>query len=284
MGAPTVNRPVGRDSSGIRSRTEGEHIVVFAPFDLTGRTALVTGGGTGIGFSLAQGLSQAGAHVVLWGRRPGPLQQAAERLTAEGGSVRTDTVDVSDREAVRAGIAAIVADGRLDAVFANAGIGRGGPFLDLQEADYRAVLATNLDGVVWTLQEAARHMVARAEAGDPGGSLVAISSLSAIEGAARSQAYAATKGALLSLTDAVAVEFARYGVRANAILPGWITTPLSEKSHETALFQERVLRRIPLRRWGRPADFAGLAVYLASDASAYHTGDTFVVDGGYTIF
>jgi NAD(P)-dependent dehydrogenase (short-subunit alcohol dehydrogenase family) len=154
----------------------------------------------------------------------------------------------------------------------------------LAEADHRAVLATNLDGVVWTLQAAARHMVSRAGAGDPGGSLVTISSLSAIEGAPHSQSYAAGKGALLSLTDGIAVEFARYGVRANAILPGWITTPLSEKAHETPLFQERILRRIPVRRWGRPVDFAGLAVYLASDASAYHTGDTFVVDGGYTIF
>jgi NAD(P)-dependent dehydrogenase (short-subunit alcohol dehydrogenase family) len=259
--------------------------MAYTAFDLHGKVALVTGGNGGIGLGMAEALAQAGADVAIWGRDKTKLDTAAKTLAETGVRVHAAAVDVSSSEAVATAVGDVVSDlGRIDAVYANAGIGRGGPFLDLKVEDYRAVLATNLDGVFWTLQETARHMVARAENGDPGGSLVAISSLSAIEGAARSEAYAATKGAVISTTKAIAVEFARYGVRANAILPGWITTAMSENSQANPKFAEKVLKRVPARRWGLPADFGGIAVYLASDASAYHSGDSFVIDGGYTIF
>jgi NAD(P)-dependent dehydrogenase (short-subunit alcohol dehydrogenase family) len=254
-------------------------------FDLSGKVALVTGGNSGIGLGMATGLAAAGADVAIWGRSADKLAAAEEALRAHGGRVFAAVVDVADREAVRGAMHECVADlGRLDAVFANAGIGRGGPFLDLQEADYQAVLRTNLDGVVWTLQEAARHMVERAADADRGGSLIAVSSLAAIEGAARSEAYAASKGAITALVRALAVEFARYGIRANSVLPGWITTPLSEAGQNNPAFVAKVLPRIPVRRWGTPEDFAGIAVYLASDASAYHSGDSLVIDGGYAVF
>jgi NAD(P)-dependent dehydrogenase (short-subunit alcohol dehydrogenase family) len=149
---------------------------------------------------------------------------------------------------------------------------------------YRRVLSVNLDGVFFTFREACKHMVARAGGGDPGGSLVAISSLAAIEGAARNEAYAASKGALLSLVKAVAVEHARYGVRANCVLPGWIATDMTAPAQANPAFTEKVVPRIPFRRWGQPDDFGGIAVYLTSDASAYHTGTEFVIDGGYSIF
>jgi NAD(P)-dependent dehydrogenase (short-subunit alcohol dehydrogenase family) len=264
----------------------GEEAFMALPaFDLSGKVSLVTGGNSGIGLGMAEGLAAAGADVAIWGRSEEKLAAAHERLCSYGGRVLARAIDVSDPQAVTKAMRECVTElGRLDAVFANAGIGRGGPFLDLQEADYRAVLGTNLDGVVWTLREAARHMVQRAEAGDRGGSLIAVSSLAAIEGAARNETYAASKGAITALVRALAVEFARYGIRANSVLPGWITTPLSEAGQNNPAFVSKVLPRIPARRWGSPDDFAGIAVYLASDASAYHSGDSLVIDGGYAVF
>jgi len=134
------------------------------------------------------------------------------------------------------------------------------------------------------LREAARHMVERAKGGDPGGSLIGVASLAGLEGAARNEAYSATKGALLAMMRSIAVEHARYGIRANAVAPGWIATDMTKGAQENPTFTEKVLPRVPMRRWGQPADFGGIAVYLASDASAYHTGDTFVIDGGYRVF
>jgi NAD(P)-dependent dehydrogenase (short-subunit alcohol dehydrogenase family) len=175
--------------------------------------------------------------------------------------------------------------GRIDTVIANAGIGGGArSFAEFETETYRRVLSVNLDGVFFTFREACKHIVARAGAGDPGGSLIAISSLSAIDGAARNEAYAATKGAVISMIRAIAVEHARYGVRANAILPGWIATDMTEGAQHNQTFTDRVISRVPARRWGEPADFGGVAVYLASDASRYHSGDSFVIDGGYAIF
>jgi len=143
----------------------------------------------------------------------------------------------------------------------------------------------NLHAVCWTFREAVNHMVERSNAGDPGGSLVVTSSTSAIHGAPRNEAYAATKGAVLSLVRGLAVEYARHGVRANSILPGWIATDMTAGSQAWDKFNEKVIKaRVPMRRWGEWEDFAGIAVYLASDASRFHTGDHFVIDGGYTIF
>jgi len=146
------------------------------------------------------------------------------------------------------------------------------------------VLSVNLDGVFFTLREACKHMVARANAGDPGGSVAGVASLAAIEGAARNEAYAATKGAVVSMIKSIAVEHARYGVRANSILPGWIATDMTKTAQDNPAFAEKVLPRVPARRWGEPADFGGLAVYLTSSASSYHSGDSFVIDGAYSIF
>jgi NAD(P)-dependent dehydrogenase (short-subunit alcohol dehydrogenase family) len=114
--------------------------------------------------------------------------------------------------------------------------------------------------------------------------LIGLASLAALEGAARNEAYAATKGAVISMIKSIAVEHARFGIRANAILPGWIATDMTQGAQQSAAFAEKVIPRIPARRWGEPKDFGGVAVYLASDASAYHSGDLFVIDGGYAIF
>jgi NAD(P)-dependent dehydrogenase (short-subunit alcohol dehydrogenase family) len=176
--------------------------------------------------------------------------------------------------------------GRIDTVIANAGIGAGSPsFAEMSTETYRKILAVNLDGVFFTFREACKHMIARAGEGDrAGGSLVVISSLSAIDGAARNEAYAATKGAVISMIRGIAVEHARFGVRANAILPGWIATDMTAGAQGNDKFNDNVIKRVPVRRWGQPADFGGMAVYLASDASSFHTGDSFLIDGGYAIF
>lgn len=256
--------------------------MAYEPFDLSGKTALVTGGNRGIGLGMADALARAGASLVIWGSNPERNETARQKLAERGADVLAQQVDVSDEDAVtRAFGEAVDAMGRIDSVFANAGVGAGAPsFMEFDTETYRKVLSVNLDGMFFTLREASRHMSARE--GD--GSLVGIASLAAIEGAARNQAYAATKGAVISMIRSCAVELARYGVRANAVLPGWIATEMTEPLQGHDKFEQKVIPRIPARRWGQPEDFGGIAVYLASDASRYHSGDTLVVDGGYAVF
>ena len=258
----------------------------YAPFDLKGKVAVVTGGNRGIGFGMVEALAHAGSDVVIWGSSAEHNAAAEARLKGMGVRVLAQQVNVADEHQVEDAMAEAAAKmGRIDSVFANAGIGGMAPsFSEFNAETYRRVLSVNLDGVFFTFREACKHMVERAKGGDKGGSLVGIASLAAIEGAARNQAYAATKGAVISLMKSIAVEHARYGVRANAILPGWIATDMTAGAQDSKVFNEKVISRVPARRWGEPADFGGIAVYLASDASAYHSGDSFVIDGAYSIF
>ena len=260
--------------------------MAYQPFNLQGKVALVTGGNRGIGLGMAQALAQAGADIVIWGSNAQRNLEAEGALTSLGVRVLAQTVDVSSEHEVVEGMAeAVAAMGRVDTVIANAGIGGGAPsFSEMSLDAWRRVMAVNLDGAFFTCREACKHMVERAKAGDPGGSIVVTSSLSAISGAARNEAYAATKGAVISMIKGIAVEHARYGVRANAILPGWIATELTGQAQESKVFVEKVISRVPFRRWGEPEDFGGIAVYLASDASSFHTGDSILIDGGYAIF
>jgi NAD(P)-dependent dehydrogenase (short-subunit alcohol dehydrogenase family) len=260
--------------------------MAFKPFDLTGKAALITGGNGGIGLGMAEGLAAAGAKVAIWGQNPEKNAKAEAVLKAYGVEVLVQKVDVADEAAVVAGVAeAIDKLGRLDFCAANAGIGGGAPFDEMTTEKWRRVTTVNLDAVFWTFREAVKHMIKRAEAGDPGGSLVVTSSTSAIHGAPRNEAYASTKGAVLSMVRGLAVEYARHGIRANSILPGWIATDMTAGAQAWDKFDEKVIKgRVPMRRWGEGEDFSGIAVYLASDASKFHTGDSFVIDGGYTIF
>lgn len=260
--------------------------MAYRPFDLSGKVALVTGGNGGIGLGMAEAMAAAGASVVIWGTNEAKNEAALSTLKAHGGKVTAAKVDVASEQQVVAAMKLAVDEmGRIDTVIANAGIGSPArSFLDITAEQYRKVLSVNEDGVFFTLREAARHMRERASKGDPGGSLIGVASLAAIEGAARNQHYAATKGAVISMMRAIAVEFARDGVRANAVLPGWIATDMTAGAQASPAFTEKVIPRVPARRWGEPKDFGGIAVYLASDASAYHSGDTFVIDGGYAIF
>ena len=253
------------------------------PFDLTGKVALITGGNSGIGLGMARMLAEAGADIAIWGTNPAKNEAARAALAATGRRVLALACDVGDEAAVDAAFARTVAElGRVDGCFANAGVsGRGQTsFLDMATAEWNRVLRVNLHGAFYTFRAAARHM---AERGD-GGVLVGTASLAAIEAAPRSEHYAATKGGMISMIRALAVEFARHRIRAHAILPGWIETDMTANAVGNPKFAGNVMPRIPMRRWGTGGDFGGIAVYLMSDASAYHTGDSFVIDGGYSLF
>jgi NAD(P)-dependent dehydrogenase (short-subunit alcohol dehydrogenase family) len=258
--------------------------MAYKALDLSGKVTLVTGGNSGIGLGMAEAMAQAGAAVCIWGTNEGKNAAALKRLQSHGGKALAIRCDVSDEAAVdRCFAETVKVLGRVDAFFANAGVsGRGGStggFAQMTTAEWRRVMSVNLDGAFFTLRAAARHMVEHG-----GGSIVSTASLAAVMGAARSEHYSATKGALMAMTRSMAVELARHQIRVNTIVPGWIDTPMTEAALHGEAFKGKVLPRVPLRRWGVGEDFGGVAVYLASDASRYHTGDTFVIDGGYLIF
>ncbi|TDR89675.1 hypothetical protein EV668_2510 [Enterovirga rhinocerotis] len=255
-------------------------------FDLTGKVALVTGGNGGIGLGMAEGLARGGAGIAIWGGNPDKNEAAGAKLRKHGGRVLVQRCDVSREDEVEERMAELLAEfGRLDGCFANAGRSlERTAFHELTAEAWRGVMDVNLDGTFFTLRAASRHMVARAKAGDPGGRLVATSSTSTVHGPAGAVAYGASKGALNVMMRALAVEYARYGITANAIVPGWIETEMTAGKIADERFSGNVLPRIPHRRWGTGDDFAGIAAYLMSEASRYHTGDSFVIDGAYTIF
>ena len=256
----------------------------YPAFDLTGKAALITGGNSGIGLGMAEALAQAGAAVCIWGTNAEKNAAALKKIQSHGTKAIELECDVGDEQQVEQRFAETVAAlGPLHACFANAGVsGRANvkSFADMDAAEWKRVTRVNLDGAFYTLRAAAKHMVGHGK----GGALVGTASLAAISGQPRGEHYAATKGGLISMIRALAVEFARYGVRANAILPGWIDTAMTEKALNWDKFRDKVLPRVPMRRWGKPADFGAIAVYLVSDASSYHTGDTFLIDGGYSLF
>lgn len=258
--------------------------MAYKAFDLTGKTALITGGNSGIGLGMAEALAQAGASVCIWGTNAQKNAAALATLKAHGGRAMALHCDVGDEAEVEKRFAETAAAlGPVRACFANAGVsGRAAvkSFTEMDAGEWKRVTRVNLDGAFYTLRAAARHMVAHGE----GGALVGTASLAAISGQPRGEHYAATKGGLISMIRALAVEFARHRIRANAILPGWIETAMTEKALNWDKFRDKVLPRVPVRRWGRPEDFGAIAVYLVSDASSYHTGDTFLIDGGYSLF
>lgn len=250
------------------------------PRALEGRVVVVTGGNRGIGLGMARGCARAGASVAVWSRDPERNARAVEELSVEG-AAHAVRCDVSDEEQVARAMEETLREfGKVDVLFANAGLARSAPFTEMSLDDWRFVLSVNLDGAFLALRAAARHMVERGE----GGSLVATSSTSAIHGAPRLQHYAASKAALGAVMRSLAVELARHGIRANSLVVGWTETELNAASRENERFLETTTRRTPVRRWATPDDLEPAAVFLADPTITYHTGTDFVVDGGYTVF
>ena len=250
-------------------------------FNLSGKVALVTGGNSGIGLGMAKGLAESGADVCIWGTNIEKNERSQKELNSIGIKAHAIRCDVSSEDQVETAFQeTLKIFGKVDSCFANAGAGGGAPFHEFPTDLWRKVMGINLDGTFFTFRAASKHMIERGE----GGRLVGTSSTSAIHGAARNEAYASTKGAMLAMVRGLAVEMARYGITANSIIPGWIETAMTSARVGDERFEDRVMKRVPIRRWGTPEDFAGIAVYLASDASSYQTGEEFVVDGGYTRF
>ena len=249
---------------------------------LDGLVVLVTGGNGGIGLAMARAMAGAGADVAIWGRDAGKNEAASAALAAAGARVHAAVCDVSDEQQTREVFAETVDRlGRIDAVFANAA--HGGiikPVADLSLAEWREVMAINLDGAFLTLREGARHLIERNE----GGSLVAVGSTSSIHGAAANDAYGASKTALAGLTRSMAVGLARHRIRVNCLVPGWTITGLSAGGYADDRFRDATVNRTPVRRWADPDEMGPAAVFLADPAQTYHTGQTLVVDGGYTVF
>ncbi|MCS0615003.1 2-dehydro-3-deoxy-D-gluconate 5-dehydrogenase KduD [Massilia kyonggiensis] len=244
-------------------------------FNLAGRTALVTGANTGLGQGIAIALAAAGADIVAAGRSP--ADDTAAQVRALGRRFLDVRADLSSTAPVRDVVdAAVALNGRLDIVVNNAGIIRRADSLEVDEADWDAVIDTNLKSVFFLAQAAARHMAAHG-----GGKIVNIASLLSFQGGIRVPAYAASKSAVAGLTRALANEWAAQGINVNAIAPGYFDTNNTAALRADFVREPAILARIPAGRWGQPGDLAGAAVFLASRASDYVHGIVLPVDGGW---
>src|SRR5262245_13736432 len=253
--------------------------MVMQLFDLNGRVAVVTGGNAGIGFAIAQALAQAGAAVAVAGRRASENAAAAAQLAATGARAVAIAADVADEGACRALVARAVEQfGRLDILVNNAGTAIRKQPQDYTLAEWQQVLDVNLTGAFLCAQAAYPHMLR-----GRGGKIINIGSMLSLFGASYTVAYGASKGGIVAMTRSLACAWAKDNIQANAILPGWIDTDLTRAARQQVPgLNERVLGRTPAARWGAPADFAGVAVFLASAASAFVTGTAIAVDGGYS--
>jgi 2-deoxy-D-gluconate 3-dehydrogenase len=244
-------------------------------FDLSGRVAIVTGANTGIGQGIAVALAEAGADVALVGRSP--ADETAERVAAAGRRAIQVRADLSTIAPVAEVVEATIAElGGLDILVNNAGIIRRADAVDFTEADWDAVLDTNLKSVFFLCQAAGRHMI-----GQGRGKIVNIASMLSFQGGIRVPSYTASKSGVAGLTKLLANEWAANGVTVNAIAPGYIATSNTAALQADETRNRQILERIPAGRWGAPSDLAGAAVFLASDASNYVNGHILAVDGGW---
>lgn len=248
-------------------------------FDLTGTVAVVTGAGRGLGRAMAAGLAVHGAEVVLCGRTAETLAATADELTAEGAKVWWKTADVSREEDVTALLAAVLErHGRVDALVNNAGIN---PIYKAPErtdaADWQSIIDVNLTGVYLCCRHFGAAMVERGR-----GSVITISSVAGHVGLRRTLPYCAAKGGVELMTKSLALDWAPSGVRVNCIAPGYFETDLTAGMRDHAALSERLLGQTPMGRFGKAEELVGAAVFLASPASSYVTGQSIVVDGGWT--
>ena len=252
--------------------------MIFDKFNLKGKCGLVTGGGSGIGRAMAFGLAQAGAWVALAGRDMEKLKTASAEITDSGLAASPFQVDVSDPDSI-SNLVEKVADqsGRIDFLFNNAGMIFRSPFEEFPPEKWEEMIKVNMTGPFLLSQKVARHMIHQKIKG----SIVNTSSLIAVFGGLNVPGYAATKGGITQLTKSMCNDLSKHGIRVNAIGPGWVKTEMTQALWKDPDRNQSILGRIPLGRWADPEDLAGLAVFLASDASAYVTGQVIFIDGGY---
>lgn len=245
-------------------------------FDLTGRVALITGSGQGLGFAIARGLAQAGAAIALNGRNENKLATAAEILRAEEARVTTVAFDVTDGAACATAVTRLEAEfGPVDILVNNAGIQRRAPLAEMTEGQWREVIDTNLTSAFLVARAIVPGMIARGM-----GKIINICSVMSEVSRPTIGNYAAAKGGLKMLTRAMAVEWAKHGIQSNAIAPGYFVTELNKPLVENVEFNRWICGRTPAGRWGQPEELAGAAIFLASRASDFVNGQILTIDGG----
>lgn len=249
----------------------------YPGLDLAGKVAVVTGGASGIGLALTQGLAEAGAHVVATSRRREQVDAAAAAVEARGRKTLRVTTDVTDTASLEAALAAITAAlGPVDILVNSAGMTKRQPTLEMSDADFAAIMETNLMGTLRACRVFGRHMLGRGK-----GRIVNIASLASFVALYEVAAYAASKAAVASLTKSLAVEWGPRGVNVNAIAPGVFPTDLNRKLIEGSPRGNELKMRTPLGRFGNVEELAGACIFLSSDAASYVNGEVLAVDGGF---
>lgn len=246
-------------------------------FDLTGRTALITGSSGGLGLAMARGLAQSGAQIILHGRNHDKLAAAQNALGEEGYDVLTTSFDVTDEHAIEQALETLNADGiAIDILVNNAGIQLRRPLMEVELDQWDAVINTNLTSTFLLGRSVARQMIERGK----GGKIINIGSLMSSVARPTVGAYTASKGGVRLLTQSMAAEWAEHGIQTNAIGPGYMMTEMTQPLVDDPTFNNWLINRTPAKRWGVPEDLVGTVVYLASPASNYVNGQIIYVDGG----